>query len=780
MSDTLIGKSIPRVDGYEKVTGTVGYTVNLELPGMLHGKILRSPMPHAKLVRIDASKAEALPGVIAVLTRDDLLSWDIDPYYGPVFLDQPIVAIDKVRYVGDPVAAVAAVSEEVAEEALELIEVEYEELPAVFDPVEAAQPGAPLVHDESPRQAAVFSDVKAARLAENTNICHHFKLRHGDVEAGFAQADYIFEDVYTSQRTQHCHLEPHATIAQVHNDGRIEVISSTQNPSVIREALAQMYKLPMSKVRIVAPPLGAGYGSKTYPKLEPLTVALAKKSRRPVKVVLTREEVFLTLTRHSNVFRLKTGVTKDGRIVARKSEIYWDTGAYADIGPRTIKNGGYASVGPYRIPNAQVDSYCVYTNKPTSGAFRGYGIPQVCWAYEQQMDDIADRLGIDRVEIRKRNVLHEGDTFVTGETMHAIPVEEAIEAVANHLNWKQPLDKTAGDPTGRKRRGRGLACMIKSTMTPSMSTAIAKLEEDGSLTVLSSTVEMGQGASTMLRQLAAELLRLPVDKVKLVLADTDITPYDQSTSSSRTTFSMGNAVKRACLEIEQQLLDIASDALEVSVDDLTLEDGRVVVKGSPDRSKSYEDLMRHRFGSKIGTLMGRGEFKTDGGLDPETGQGKASAFWFSGAGGCEVEVDTETGEVTVLDYVAVVNSGKAINPLSCEGQIEGSVITGLGHTFYEEMIFEYGQAINPNFLDYQLPSIYELPKKMTSILLESPHREAPFGAIGVGETAISTVSPAIANAIYDAVGIRIHDLPITPEKILKALAERQAKQEKAV
>lgn len=773
MSNTLIGESIKRVDGHEKVTGTVGYTVNLELPGMVHAKILRSTMPHAKLVRIDASKAEALPGVVAVLTRDDLLAWDIDPYYGPVYLDQPIVAIDKVRFVGDPVAAVAAVSAEIAEEALELIEVEYEDLEPVFDPVEAAQPGAPLVHDKPPRQAAVFSDVKTAQQKESTNICNHFKLRHGDVEAGFAQADYIFEDVYTSQTTQHCHLEPHATIAQVHKDGRIEVISSTQNPSVIREALAQMYRLPMSKVRVVAPPLGAGYGAKTYPKLEPLTVALAKKAGRPVKLVLTREEVFLTLTRHANVFRLKTGVTKDGRIVARKSEIYWDTGSYADIGPRTIKNGGYASVGPYRIPNAQVDSYCVYTNKPPAGAFRGYGIPQVCWAYEQQMDDIAERLGIDRVEIRRINALREGDQFVTGETMHAIPVVEAVEAVADYLKLDEEIDKTAGDPTGVKRRGRGLACMMKSTMTPSLSSAIVKLEEDGSVTVLSSSVEMGQGASTLLRQIAAELLQVPVTRVKLVLADTDVTPYDQSTSSSRTTFSMGNAVKLACLEIEKQLLEIASDALEVAADDLVLEDGHVMVKGSPDRKKSYEDLMRHRFGSRIGTLIGRGEFKTDGGLDPETGQGKASAFWFSGAGGCEVEVDTETGQVTVLDYVAVVNAGKAINPLSCEGQIEGSVITGLGHTFYEHLIFDYGQAINPNFLDYQLPSTFELPKKMTSIMLESPHKEAPFGAIGVGETAISTVSPAIANAIYDAVGIRIHDLPITPEKVLKALAEKK-------
>jgi CO/xanthine dehydrogenase Mo-binding subunit len=761
-----VGESVRRIDGLAKVTGTVEYTINLEVPGMLHVKVLRSPQPHARVVRIDASRAERLRGVRAVLTRDDLKRWNIDPYFGPVVRDQPIVAIDRVRYIGDVVAAVAAVDVETAEEALELIAVEYEPLPAVFDPQEAMRPGAPLLHDVIRAADVGFADIQALNLGEGgPNVVSHFMLRRGDLEEGFRQADEIFEDEFAVPAIQHLAMEPHAALAQVHPDGRIEVWSSTQNPSVIREQLAEVFRADLANIRVVAPYVGGGYGGKTYPKLEPLVVALAMKARRPVRLVLTREEVFYTITRHAVVTRIKTGVTRDGRLVARRCELLFDTGAYADIGPRTSKNGGYASGGPYRIPHVAFDSYCVYTNKPPAGAFRGFGVPQVCWAYEQQMDMIAERLGMDALDLRLKNAVEEGDAFFTGEILHAVPVKTCLEKVAEAIDWRAP--SRAASPS--RRRGKGVAAMIKSTMTPTVSAATLKMEEDGSVSVLTGTVEIGQGSDTMLAQVAADVLALPLERIRVVHSDTNVTPYDQSTSSSRSTFSMGNAVRFAAGEVREQLLAMVSAQMEISSEDLECRDGRVVPKGSPERAVGYAEVIRRHFGMGVGSLMGRGTFTTTGHLDPRTGQGKASAFWFTSAVGCEVEVDTDTGEVEILSLVGAVNAGKALNPVLCEGQVEGSLLFGVGAFAYEEMLYEGGQLLNPNLLDYRVPTMADLPRDMRTILVESPHREGPMGAIGLGEPAVAPVAPAIANAVARAVGVRIKVLPVTAEKILRGL-----------
>jgi CO/xanthine dehydrogenase Mo-binding subunit len=765
-----VGQSVPRVDGLEKVTGRVEYTINMEIPGMLHVKVLRSPHPHARIVAIDASRAERFRGVRAVLTREDLKSSRVDPYYGPVVRDQPIVAIDRVRYVGDVVAAVAAVDEQVAEEALELIAVEYEELPAVLDVAEAMRPGAPLLHESVRAADVAFADMRALNLGEGrSNVVSHFRLRRGDVDEGFRQSDEIFEDEFVVPAIQHLNMEPHAALAMVHPDGRIEVWSSTQNPSVIREQLAEVFRVDLSRIRVAAPYVGGGYGGKTYPKLEPLVVAMAMKARRPVKLVLTREEVFYTVTRHAVRTRIKTGVKRDGTLVARRCELLFDTGAYADIGPRTSKNTGYAAGGPYRIPHVAFDSYCVYTNKPPAGAFRGFGVPQVCWAYEQQMDMIAERLGLDPLELRLRNALDEGDAFFTGETLHAVPVKECLRKVAAAIRWGSPSQPA---PPGRVR-AKGLAAMIKSTMTPTVSAATMKMEEDGSVSILTGTVEIGQGSDTVLAQIAAEILSLPVERIRVTHSDTSVTPYDQSTSSSRSTFSMGNAVRLASLEIREQLIAIVAKLLEISPDDLECRDGRVIPRGSPERAVSYADVIRQHFGMAVGSIMGRGTWTTTGHLDPQTGQGKASAFWFTSAVGCEVEVDTETGQVDVLALASAVNAGKALNPRLCEGQIEGSLFFGLGATFYEEMLYEDGQLINPNLLDYRLPTTADLPGTMVPILVESPHREGPLGAIGIGESAVAPVAPAIGNAIARAVGEHVKALPITAEKVLQILRRRE-------
>ena len=424
MDAMTIGKSVRRLDYETKVTGGARYLADMSVPGMCHGKILRSPYAHARIKRIDVSKALKVAGVMAVLTRDDILHDEgIEPYYGPVFKDQTIVAVEKVRHVGDPVAAVAALTADAAEEALGLIEVDYEELPAVLDVHESLKPGATLVHDSIKLPASGFADLAEIKPVEGTNICTHFKLNRGDIGKGFAESEQIFEDTFTLPATQHCFLETHACIASVEPGGRITVWATTQNPFVVRTQLANIFKVPVSKVRVIVPYLGGGYGGKVYPKVEPITVALAQKAGRPVRVVLSREEVFYTITKHAAVIRMKTGVKNDGTLVARECEIHLDTGAYAEIGPRVAKKSGYTAAGPYRIPNLKIDSYSVYTNKPPAGAFRGFGVSQSAWAVESQMDIIAAALKMDPLELRMKNGYVDGDRFVTEEKLTGVGLE---------------------------------------------------------------------------------------------------------------------------------------------------------------------------------------------------------------------------------------------------------------------------------------------------------------------------------------------------------------------
>jgi CO/xanthine dehydrogenase Mo-binding subunit len=767
---TAVGTSVHRVDGPAKVTGAAQYTADIHLPGTLYMRVLRSPYAHARLVSVDASRAAALPGVV-VLTRDDLT--DMDPFYGPVVRDQPIVAIDKVRFVGDVVAAVAAERRDLAEEALDLIDVEYEELPSAVDPVRAMEPDASVLHEARRTPDVQFLDMRSVHFQLNSNVCSVYHVSDGDVEAGFAEADEIFEDTYTTPMIQHGHIEPHATIGYWDAQGKLTVHSATQNPSVIRTQLAELFGLPENMVRVTAPHVGAGYGAKTYPKLEPLVAAMARKARRPVQWVLTREEVFLTSVRHASVVTIKTGVKRDGTIVARRVSTIYDTGAYADIGPRTAKNGGYASGGPYRIPNIDLTSYCVYTNKPPAGAFRGFGVSQVCWAYESQMDDIARRLGMDPVELRLKNMIQEGDTFVTGDKLVSVGISECLSQAAEAIGW-QGTEAASAIPTDRPGvvRGKGIACMIKSTMTPSNSAASVRLNADGSAQLLTSSVEIGQGATTSLAQIVADAIGIQFGRVSVTLPDTDVTPYDQSTSSSRTTFSMGHAARQAGIRIREQLLEAAASELEIAPEDLEIADGIIAVKGAPQRSMTIPEVFRGIFGTPVGSLFGAFDFQTPGGLDPDTGKGRASAFWFLSAAAAEVEVDTETGKVRVLEMVTAVDAGKAINPLQCHLQNEGSMLTALGSALFEEMTFEGGQPTNASFVEYMLPSLEDSPVRFTSLLIETPHPDGPFGAKGVGEAAIGPVAPAIGNAVANALGgIRIHHLPIRPDRVVDALDE---------
>jgi len=759
-----IGKTFRRLDYQTKVTGKAHYLADMSVPGMCHGKILRSPYPHARITRIDASKALKLPGVMAVLTRDDILhNQGIEPYYGPVFKDQTIVAVEKVRHVGDPVAAVAALTIDAAEEALRGIEVEYEELPTVLDVKQALRPGSTLVHDSVKLPASGFADLAEIKPVEGTNVCTHFKLDRGDIEKGFAEADQIFDDTFTLPATQHCFLETHACIASFEPGGRITVWATTQNPFVVRTQLANIFKVPVAKVRVIVPYLGGGYGGKVYPKIEPITVALAQKAGRPVRVVLSREEVFYTITKHAAVIRMKTGVTKDGTLVARECEIHLDTGAYAEIGPRVAKKSGYTAAGPYRIPNLKIDSYSVYTNKPPAGAFRGFGVSQSAWAVESQMDIIAAALQMDPLELRKKNGYDEGDKFVTDETLRAVGLKECLDEVAKSIGWDSNKFKGSnvqGSRGDNIRRGKGLACMIKATITPSVSCAVVKLNEDASLSIYAGTVEMGQGSETVLAQIAGKELAIPLAKIQVLGVDTDVVPYDLTTSSSRSTFHMGKAVQLAAQDILRQLKRIVAQEYNVPEEKISFADGKIRL---PETALDYAEVMFKRFGMQGGTLVGEGQVKTA--TKDEFGEKSTSAFWFLAAGAAEVEVDTDTGKFKLIKYAAAVDVGKALNPLGCRQQLNGAAITGIGQALFEEIAYDNGQLINPNLVDYVLPSLGDMPAVIDPICVEVPDRNGPFGAKGIGESALIPVAPAIANAIYDAVGVRIKDLPIKAEKI---------------
>ncbi len=768
---SVVGQVLPMLDAEERVSGRVNYVLNFELPGMLTGKILRSPLPHARLVTVDGSRAERLAGASAVLTRNDFGSkTGFTGKYGRVFRDQTVVAFDEVRFVGDPVAAVAADNEEIAEEALSLIKVDYEELPAVFDEKEALQPAAPLVHDPRPEQQPMFGKL-IQDLPGGSNLCSHFKLRRGDVEQGFRESDFVYEDTFHSPAAQHVPLEPHVTVAQYSPD-KLTIWTSTQMPHAIRSQMAELLNLPLARVRVVVETLGGGFGSKGSLRVEPITAFLALKAGRPVKIILRREEEFVTVCKHPATIHIKTGVKKDGTLAARQVTAYFNTGAYSDIGPVVARNGGSAMSGPYKVPHVKIDSCAVWTNQVPAGALRGFGVPQAVWAYESQMDMIAERLGLDPVEFRRKNLLRDEDIFATGEKLADLHYEELLDRAAKSVKWTASdarwLDKNQGsNRNGALRRGKGLALVIKATITPSTSEAVLKLNEDGSLNVLTSSVELGQGAKTVLAQLAAEALQVPLSSVSVSDPDTDITPYDQQTSSSRTTYSMGGAIGRAAEDLKRQLLEHAAEFLEAAGSDLSIGEGRVTVRGTPGRSLRYVEIVLR---SNQGNLIGRGAFSTRGGLDLETGQGIGSVHWHQGAIACEVEVDTETGKIKVLDLNPCVFAGRVVNPRLCELQLEGCAVFGVGQALFEEMIYgDHGQLMNPNLGDYNVPSFDDIPWKLIPLALE---HQGSRELHGIGETLLPPVMAAIGNALYNAVGVRIRDLPLTPEKVLRELNRR--------
>jgi CO/xanthine dehydrogenase Mo-binding subunit len=741
-----VGRSIPRLEARDKVTGRADYTHNLVLPGMLHGKIVRSTVAHGRILSIDTRAAAQRPGVHAVVTGDDILKVIPDPYYGPAFHDQPILALEKVRHVGEPVAVVLAADPHVAEEAAGLVRADYEELPAVYDEVEAMD-GRAIVHDAL-KPAGTFPDLKHLAGRRGTNVALDFHLRRGDPERAFAQADHVIEHTFRTQAVLHLPLEPFVSLAEP-GDRRLTIHTASQMPSFVRSEIARLLGWPENRVRVKVPLLGGGFGAKVYIKLEALAAAMALIARKPVKIALTMEEQFVTLTKHPTTFRIKSGVTNDGRVTVRHCEVLWNGGAYADIGPRVTQKSGFTAPGPYDIENVSIDSYEIYTNRPPAGALRGFGIPQLVWAYESHTDLIAKKLDIDPVEFRRRNILRDGRPQASGTLMRDAAIERVLDAIAAKMNWSAPFDRG----NGTMRRGRGVAIGFKASVAPTTSAAMVNVGADGSATLSMNTVDMGQGSDTAMAQIVAEVLDLQTRNVRVIHPDTDVTPYDMGTLGSRSTFHMGLAVRRAAEDAREKLKALAREV------------------GEPEGSNvPIAELFQKRYGMQAGNVIGTGAFMPSyKSPDPETGQSpNVTPFWMIGGAGCEVEVDTETGHVRVTKLVNVADAGKPINPRIAETQLSGGAIMQLGFTLTENMLFDGGQMTNASLADYKIPGIRDVPP-MESLLVAGEQADGPFGAKGLGESGTFGVSPAIANAIDDAVGVRLTDMPLTPEAVFRAL-----------
>jgi CO/xanthine dehydrogenase Mo-binding subunit len=760
-----IGQSVPRADGRDKVTGAAVYAGDMKPSGMLYGKVLRSPLPHAKIRRIDACSAEAMPGVLAVLTRDNLRV--AAPLHGAYVKDQPVVALEKVRYAGDIVAAVAATGERIAEDALKAIEVDYEELPAVLTIDEALGDGAPLVHEnpegkKQPEYGRGGSHVEH----ERSNICLHFRYQRGSVEEGFAEAERIFEDTFDFPSAQHYPMEPHVSLARFDGD-QLTVWSSTQSPFPLRQELARIFGLALGRVRVIVPYVGGGYGSKSGVKTEAIAAALSRMARRPVRIAYGAEETFRTMCQPRARIVIKTGLKKDGTFVARATQLYLDGGAYANSGPSVTEKAGYRAHGPYPIPHVRTDAYSIYTNTVPAGAFRGFGAPQAAYAYDSHLDMIARRMNIDPVELRRKNLLGRGDDYAAGDTPIDCDLIGALRRVAETIGWKSKIEnpKSKMGEGSKVRRGRGVAACVKDGGgTNKAAHAMVKILIDGSVVISIGSVEIGQGMRTAFLQLVAEELSVPIENVQAAELDTQYTPFDKGTNASSATSIMGLALQKAARDARAQLLAAASSVAGAPESEVTLHDGMLTVGG---KSMTIREAMRRHFAASEGEIVGRGYFKVP--KNDAVPLGYPSPFWEIGFGAAEVEIDEETGEVKLAKYLSLTDAGKMINPKQCEGQDEGAAVFGIGQALFEDLVYQDGELANGSLIDYRLPRFSDLPRDFDTIILEEGGGIGPYGAKGMGEGGILAVAPAICNAVEDAVGIRMQSVPLTPEKVWRAI-----------
>ena len=777
MANKVVGTSVTRKDALEKVTGAAKYVDDLKFgPALLHAALVRSPHPHAKILKIDTSKAEALPGVRAVVTGEEY-----NQFIGLYLLDRTLYAVDKVRFVGEPVAGVAAETEEIAQEAAKLIDVEYEPLPAIFDPEDALKPDAPILHED----LANYEYAPFIFPQPGTNISNYFKVRKGDIKKGFEDSTTIVEEEFYVPHLQHTPLETHACVASKDQSDVFTLWTSSQSPFAQRNLLAQSLKIPHNKLRVIVPFVGGGFGCKAGVSVEGSILPLAEKvSPRPVKLRLTREEEFhCSFIRQGLKTKIKIGVDDSGKIQAMENTFYWDAGAYTEYGVNITRASGYSSTGPYLVPNVKADSYCCYTNHPVGGPMRGFGMPEIHWAIEQVMDIIAKKINMSPVEFKRINALKGGDITVTGGVMHDTGLSQCIVKAAEDMEWDKP--KSAA-PKGKKV-GRGIAVMWKAPAMPpnASSSAILKFNEDASINLLVSGMEIGQGTYTVMAQMAAEVLGVPYETIKVSCPDTEYSPYEWQTVASRLTWSMGNAVVNAAEDAKMQILKLVADHWDCNVDQLDIADAVVYHKSDEDKKMSVKDTVIYGVYGKDGNLkggpiIGRGNFIPPDvtPLDEETGQGPKSVVHFTtGCQAAEIEVDEETGRIHIRKITSCYDVGKAINPMNVICQSIGGIYMGLSTGLFEQLKMSSGTPLNNSLSDYVTATALDMPDEIKASYVEVAQKDGPFGARGVGEHTMVPTAPALANAVYDAVGVRIKSMPLTPEKILCAIKEKKLMEE---
>ncbi len=745
MSTHRIGDSPNRVGGVGRVTGSQQYAADIRLADVLEARLVTLDCARARIISIDTMAAELVPGVRLVMTAADLPQ--PVPRFGPQFADRPVIAVGETKYHGEPVAIVAADSKDAAEEAAGLVRVEYEELPAVFTLAAALDPAAPLVQDPALR--------RNDRLA-STNVLREHPIGWGDVDA--ATADVVVENTYTFPMVTHFAIEPHTFMAAPDGDG-IAVWSTIQHPNWLQKVIANILGLPLSKVRVLAPDPGGGFGGKQHAKLEPLVAFAALRAGRPVRLVLTLEQTFQAVRRASCEVRVRTGVNRDGGLVFEDIEADYLIGAYADIADRVVGKGSYPAAGPYNVPAVRIMARSVLSHTVPSTAFRGFGNPQVNWAVESNLDDAARAIGMDRLAIRLRNLARKGDAFIPFDTPADGDWEQTVRRAAELIGWDAPL------PPGH---GRGIAIGIKSGPTTGLSYSTVRLLGDGSVIVFAGTSDMGQGARTVFAQIAAQELGAPLDWVTVVMGDTAIVPYDQQTSASRSTVLMGNSVLQACRSIQAQLRAMAArlhglDASQVSVDSGVVQ--------LPGRELSVLEVLEPGLGPLGGELTGNGEVRKD--AEPDHPLSGSAAFFEFNCTAVEAAVDEETGDIVIAKHVTVSDVGKALNPLQVAMQDEGAAIQGLGHTLMEQYVFdETGRIRNLGAIDYRIPTSMDLPLELRSAIVENEDGPGPYGSKGMSEGALLCVASAVGAAVRDATGVAIRDLPLTPERVWRALRDR--------
>lgn len=772
-----VGKAVGRVEGIEKVTGAANFVDDIDFgPNLLHAEIVESPKAHALIESIDTDAAEKVPGVVKVVTGRDF-----PQKFGLYMKDRYIFASDRVRFVGEQVAAVIARNPKIAKKAAKLVRVVYKELPLVLDPEKALGENSDLIHPE----LGDYPHVPWFFPKGGTNIAHWRKTRKGDINKGFEEADEILEDTYKVPRYAHCAIEPHIIVGQLDYSGRLTLWSASQSPFTQRNLFAEALSplgLTHKDIRVVTPYIGGGFGGKAGVSMEIIGAALATVVKgHPVKVRWRRDQEFYNTYQRQGVHaKIKMGAKKDGSITALEFDLNWDAGAYVEYGANVVNAVGLSATGAYKIDNVNIDSRCIYTNLPPGGPYRGFGYSEFHFGLESHITRLAKKLAIDPVEFRKKNAIKEGDTLAYGAKMNPCNLHEAIDKVTKEIKWGEK--SVSKDPN--KEIGKGFSLFWKAPAMPpnAASSAFLKFNEDASINLMVSGMEMGQGYLTVMAQIAAEVLSIPVEKIRVETPDTDRNAYEWQTVGSHVTWGCGNAVKSAALEARDKVFEVVERALSLNRDSLYLEDGHVKSKENSSFSLSLKDFVIDGIQTEDGTfrggpILGSGVFMpefTSAMSDPETSQGgHLNVHYTVGAAASEVEIDKQTGKMNVLKAVLAVDAGKAINPGLVNGQIVGGMVQGLATVLYEDMRFdEKGKLLNPNFSDYKIPTAMDIPEKIVPIIIETPQPDGPFGARGVGEHTMIPAAPIIANAVEDALGVRVKSMPITAEKIVLTMKEK--------